>query len=202
MPAVLAANAADEVAPSCGAHAGAAATATCARCGRFLCVACLGTATSGETFCPDCRALRATERRAEAIRRLRTERWLSLAVLGIVVTALSGVLFARALRAAAEPVEVVVGAALLGALVVGLPMWLAAALFGAVRGAWALWPALALELISLFLWTSSLPDGNRAQLFALPLALYGISRTRRLRALVVRPAPAITTRAVEPARPA
>lgn len=177
-------------------HAGVLAAAACVRCGRFVCVDCLGArrfVAPTEPECPDCRVVGAAARRDRAIRHLRAERWIFLVVLGVITAATSAMLVLPHARQefGTEPTLFLALTVSVVAMMFGMPLWIGAVLFGAGRRVWLGWLGLVFELGGLLLWLSALPDGNRAQLFVWPLAVYGISRTWRLRALLLRQAAAV-----------
>jgi len=122
--------------PSCPVHPGAAVAATCTRCGRFCCEACLG----AKGLCVTCEA--AIDRQAVEARLTTLLRGLALGEVARVVL-IGGLLFAARAAIPADQAYWVY----LGAAATALPfLGLAVALWASGR-LWLSWPALALDLL-------------------------------------------------------
>jgi hypothetical protein len=155
----------DATVPRCPRHATMGASATCRRCGRFVCARCTPDALErDQVTCPECEVLVQREQRPVRLKALRAQlvtSWLLVSgLLGVTVAGL--VFFARQDMSARLGVLVLLGPALLALLV-------CTALFALTRRPWLGWAATVTESMMLVpLWLTN-PSWCTAVLAAAPI---------------------------------
>lgn len=155
----------DATAPRCPSHATMGASATCQRCGRFVCVRCTPDALErDQVTCPECEVLVQREQRPARFKALGAQLVISwLLVSGLLGVTLAGlVFFARQDPSTRLGVLVLLGPVLLALL-------LCTALFALTRRLWLGWAATVTESMMLVpLWLTN-PSWCTAVLAAAPI---------------------------------
>jgi hypothetical protein len=155
----------DATVPRCPRHAAMGASATCRRCGRFVCARCTPDALErDQVTCPECEVLVQREQRPVRLKALGAQlvtSWLLVSgLLGVTVAGL--VFFARQDMSTRLGVLVLLGPALLALLV-------CTALFALTRRPWLGWAATVTESMMLVpLWLTN-PSWCTAVLAAAPI---------------------------------